>query len=181
MPDEWRGFSFETLALGELRAFKSYRRKDKRLFHYSVTGAFDIDFVVDTQKKVLNRPARFVAIEAKASSQWRSEWHWPLAMIAEHGAIDAAYGVYLGKKDDREPCGHCLAVRRVQSPSVGWRYFLKTSAAPPDSPSLARGQAAEGVVHMMNVPLRGDCLQSLGARRTVAAQPAGLAEKLLEV
>lgn len=98
MPDEWRGFSFETLVLGELRAFNSYRRKDKRLLHYSVTGAFDIDFVVETQKKVLNRPARFVAIEAKASSEWRSEWNRPLAMIAEHGAIDAAYGVYLGKK-----------------------------------------------------------------------------------
>jgi hypothetical protein len=26
------------------------------------------------------------------------EWNRPLAMIAEHCAIDAAYGVYLGKK-----------------------------------------------------------------------------------
>ena len=68
------------------------------MFHYSVTGAFDIDFVVETQKKVFNRPSRFVAIEAKASSQWRSEWNRPLAMISERGSIDAAYGVYLGKK-----------------------------------------------------------------------------------
>ncbi len=98
MPEEWRGFSFETLVLGELRAFNSYRRKDRRLFHYSVTGAFDIDFVVETQKKVFNRPSRFVAIEAKASSQWRSEWNKPLAMLSETGSIAAAYGVYLGKK-----------------------------------------------------------------------------------
>ena len=42
--------------------------------------------------------SRFVAIEAKASSQWRSEWNRPLAMISERGSIDAAYGVYLGKK-----------------------------------------------------------------------------------
>jgi predicted AAA+ superfamily ATPase len=98
MPDEWRGFSFETLVLGELRAFNSYRRKDRRLFHYSVTGAFDIDFVVETKKKVFNRPARFVAIEAKASSQWRSEWNGPLATLSGQGSIDAAYGVYLGQK-----------------------------------------------------------------------------------
>lgn len=39
-----------------------------------------------------------MAIEAKASSQWRPEWNKPLAMISEHGSIDAAYGVYLGKK-----------------------------------------------------------------------------------
>jgi hypothetical protein len=98
MPDEWRGFSFESLVLGELRGFNSYRRKDKRLFHYSVTGAFDIDFVVETQQKVLNRPARFVAIEAKASTQWRPEWSKPLAMVSGHDAINAAYGVYLGNK-----------------------------------------------------------------------------------
>ena len=90
--------AFETLVLGELRAFNSYRRKDKRLFHYSVTGAFDIDFVVETQKKVFNRPSRFVAIEAKASSQWRSEWNKPLAMLSEKGLHDAVYGVYLGTK-----------------------------------------------------------------------------------
>jgi hypothetical protein len=98
MPEEWRGFSFETLVLGELRAFNSYRRKERRLFHYSVTGAFDVDFVVETRKKVFNRPARFVVIEAKASSEWRPEWTRPLATVSEHGSIDAAYGVYLGKK-----------------------------------------------------------------------------------
>jgi hypothetical protein len=39
-----------------------------------------------------------VAIAAKASSQWRSEWNKPLAMLSETGSIAAAYGVYLGKK-----------------------------------------------------------------------------------
>ena len=46
---------------------------------------------------------------------------------------------------------------------------------------LSRGQAAEDVVDVMDAVLCGDGLQSLGARRTVAAEPAGLAEKLLEV
>ena len=98
MPDEWRGFSFETLVLGELRAFDSYLRKDRQFFHYTVAGAFDVDFVVETQKKILSRPGRFVAIEAKASAEWRREWNKPLAMLADQSSLDAAYGVYLGKK-----------------------------------------------------------------------------------
>jgi predicted AAA+ superfamily ATPase len=98
MPEEWRGYSFETLVLGELRAFDSYRRKDRRIFHYSVSGAFDIDFLVETQKKILSRPSRFVAIEAKASTHWKSEWNKPLATLAGQGSIVTAYGVYLGKK-----------------------------------------------------------------------------------
>jgi len=98
MPDEWRGFSFETLVLGEFRAYNAYRRKDKRLFHYSVTGSFDVDFIVETQKKILNHPSRFIAIEAKAASQWRPEWSGPLHTLLGHEAVTAAYGVYLGKK-----------------------------------------------------------------------------------
>jgi hypothetical protein len=84
--------------LGELRAFNAYRRKDKRLFHYSVTGGFDVDFVVETQKKILNRPSRFIAIEAKAASHWRPEWSSPLHTLLGRDAVAAAYGVYLGKK-----------------------------------------------------------------------------------
>jgi hypothetical protein len=46
---------------------------------------------------------------------------------------------------------------------------------------LSRGQAAEGVVHVMDAALFGNRFEPLGARRTVAAEPARLAEELLEV
>jgi len=98
MPEEWRGFAFETLLLGELRAFNAYRRKEKRLFHYTVSNSFDIDFLVETQKKILNRPARYVAIEAKAARHWRHEWSEPLHLLVGNQMITAAYGVYLGTK-----------------------------------------------------------------------------------
>ena len=98
MPEEWKGYSFETLVLGELRAFNSYRRKDKQIFHYTVTGGFDVDFVVEAEKKVLSRPARYVAIEAKAAARWKPEWSVSLRAIVEHRRVSAAYGVYLGTK-----------------------------------------------------------------------------------
>lgn len=98
MPDEWRGFSFETLVLGDLRAFNAYQRKDKPIFHYTVTGGFDVDFVIEAEKKVLSRPSRLIAIEAKATNSWRSEWSAPLGMLADHRHFSAAYGVYLGDK-----------------------------------------------------------------------------------
>jgi uncharacterized protein len=98
MPDEWRGFSFETLVLGELRAFNAYRRKDKSMFHYTVTGGFDVDFVIEAEKKVLRRPSRSIVIEAKATDHWRPEWSAPLGVLADHCRVSAAYGVYLGDK-----------------------------------------------------------------------------------
>ena len=98
MPDEWRGYSFETLVLGELRAYNAYRRKDKQILHYTVTGGFDVDFVIEAEKKVLGRPPRFVAVEAKAAANWRPAWSAELATLAAHRHLSAAYGVYLGSK-----------------------------------------------------------------------------------
>jgi len=98
MPEEWRGFAFETLVLGELRAFNAYRRKEKRLFHYTVSGSFDVDFMVETERKVLSRPAKYIAIEVKASRRWQPEWSEPLRLLASQGVITAAYGIYLGTK-----------------------------------------------------------------------------------
>jgi uncharacterized protein len=98
MPEEWKGYSFETLVLGELRAFNAYRRKDRQIFHYSVTGGFDVDFVIETEKKVLTKPPRFVAIEAKASAHWKAAWSGHLAAFGAHRHVTATYGVYLGTK-----------------------------------------------------------------------------------
>jgi predicted AAA+ superfamily ATPase len=112
MPDEWRGFSFETLVLGELRAFNAYRRKDKPIFHYTVTGGFDVDFVIETEKKVLSRPSRYVAIEAKAADEWRPEWSAPLNALTSHRRFSAAYGVYLGKKAIED--GHVTVLPLVE-------------------------------------------------------------------
>ncbi len=96
MPDEWSGYSFETLVLGELRAFNAYRRKDKQIFHYTVTGGFDVDFVIEVEKKVLSRPSRLVAVEAKATADWKPAWTADLAAVAAHRGVAASYGVYLG-------------------------------------------------------------------------------------
>jgi hypothetical protein len=112
MPDEWRGFSFETLVLGELRAFNAYRRKDKPIFHYTVTGGFDVDFVIETEKKVLSRPSSYVAIEAKAADEWRPEWSAPLNALTSHRRFSAAYGVYLGKKAIED--GHVTVLPLVE-------------------------------------------------------------------
>ena len=100
MPESWRGFSFETLVLNEIRAFNSYHKKDYALFHYDVAGGFDIDIVVENQKKILQRPQSYIAIEAKLAKQWRREWSAPLIAISSDpkSRVSACYGIYLGQE-----------------------------------------------------------------------------------
>lgn len=99
MPESWRGFSFETLVLNEVRAFNSYKKKDCALFHYDIASGFDIDIVIETQKKILQRESSYIAIEAKLAKQWKREWNGPLVAIASDSKsrVRASYGVYLGE------------------------------------------------------------------------------------
>lgn len=98
LPDAWRGFSFEGLVLGELRAYNSYLKRDKNIFHYAVTNSFDVDFVIETTKKILQRPATYIAIEVKLAKKWRSEWTSTLKQLVEapNSPVSRGFGIYLG-------------------------------------------------------------------------------------
>lgn len=98
MPEAWRGFSFESFVLNEIRAYNSYRKKDKSIYHYGVAGSFDVDFIVETQKKILQQPASYIAIEVKLAKKWRPEWMKTLSdfCTVPNSKITACYGVYLG-------------------------------------------------------------------------------------
>lgn len=100
MPDAWRGFSLESLVLNEIRAYNSYRKKDKNIFHYTVTGSFDIDFLIEHQKKILQQQASYIAVEVKLAKQWRPEWTTVLNDFSaeKKSKIHKSYGVYLGKE-----------------------------------------------------------------------------------
>ncbi len=100
LPDTWRGYSFETLVLNEIRAYNSYHKKDRNIFHYDIAGGMDIDIVIETRKKVYQTPQSYMAIEVKFSRKWEREWSLPLkAIVAEPKThIAASYGVYLGDK-----------------------------------------------------------------------------------
>lgn len=100
MPDTWRGFSFESLVLNEIRAYNSYRKKDKNIFHYTVTGSFNIDFLIENQKKILQQPASYIAVEVKLAKHWRPEWTKTLTDFSadKKSKIHTCYGIYLGKE-----------------------------------------------------------------------------------
>ncbi len=98
MPDAWRGFSLESLVLNELRAYNSYYKKDKNIFHYSVSGSFDIDFVVETRKKILQQKSSYLAIEVKLAKRWQTDWTKILMNISKDpkAQIKTCIGIYLG-------------------------------------------------------------------------------------
>lgn len=95
----WKGFAFEALLLHELRGHAALSGKERPIFHYSVSGGFDVDFLVQTRAKTLSAPRRFVAIEAKLGTRIRPKWTNGLrTLLRECGAqVQRGIVVYTGK------------------------------------------------------------------------------------
>lgn len=96
-----RGFALETLVLNELRIRNETSRHERKISFYGVPGSEEIDFIVETRKKTIDRPGRFVTIEVKASKRWRSEFEAPSRSLQARSAksCEAMLGVYLGKDE----------------------------------------------------------------------------------
>jgi uncharacterized protein len=95
----WKGFAFEALLHHELRGYAALAGKERPIFHYSVSGSFDVDFLVQTRPKTLSAPRQFVAIEAKLGGKFKPQWTGGLrTLLHECGSqIRRAIIVYTGK------------------------------------------------------------------------------------
>ena len=99
LESDYLGFLFETFILAQMRAYLSYSQKFFPIFHYSIGGSYDIDFVVMTKKPVMSKKAKYVNIEVKYGSKFKSEWLSGLkdfARIASQHEV-SNHLVYCGK------------------------------------------------------------------------------------
>lgn len=77
----WLGFAFESLVYHELRSHAAISGRPRPIFHYSVSGGFDVDFLVQTRAKTLAAPRQLVAIEAKLGTKPKRGWTAGLATL----------------------------------------------------------------------------------------------------
>jgi predicted AAA+ superfamily ATPase len=95
----WKGFAFEALLHHELRAHAAISGKSRPIFHYAVSGGFDVDFLVQTRAKTLSSPRQLVAIEAKLGAKLKRGWTAGLATLLREcpKIVRRAVLVYQGK------------------------------------------------------------------------------------
>lgn len=98
----WKGFALETLLLQELSVYNNVSAKNRPIHFWRTgrTGAgVEIDFVVETARKTLNKKAEVVAIEAKLATKWDRRWEQGARALAESGTVRVKrmIGVYQGR------------------------------------------------------------------------------------
>ena len=108
-----KGFALETLVLNELRIYNEVSRRERNISFYGVTGSDEIDFIVETQKKTIDRPGQFVSIECKASERWNSDYEKHSRSLYERSkkSHKKMLGVYLGKEELRFGDFHVLPLK----------------------------------------------------------------------
>ncbi|TWW10438.1 ATPase [Planctomyces bekefii] len=94
----WKGFAFEGLVFNELQAYLELSRKGFSISYYGTPGAGEIDFVVETRPKTINRPPEFVTIEVKYSRVWKREFEGPSRSLRSirPESHKRMLGVYMG-------------------------------------------------------------------------------------
>jgi len=94
----WKGYSFETFILNELRAYNHYAHRNRDLYHHALAGSYDIDFVVETQKKTHSRKREGIAISVKNTVKWDSRNNKALIEFqsSSQSKISQLFGVYRG-------------------------------------------------------------------------------------
>jgi predicted AAA+ superfamily ATPase len=74
LESEFLGFQLETLLLAQLRCYLSQTFKFFPIFHYTISGSYDIDFIVQTKRPVMGKKGELICIEVKYGKVYREEW-----------------------------------------------------------------------------------------------------------
>lgn len=96
----WRGFSFESFILNELRAYNHYAHRNRELYHHAITGSYDIDFVVETRKKTHSVRRETIAISVKNTKKWDARSNKPLVEFRSSSKTQVRhlFGIYRGSQ-----------------------------------------------------------------------------------
>lgn len=86
-----KGPLLETMVFNELRAWIAYSGSGGKLHYWRTSEGKEVDFI-------WSRGKHGAGFEVKASNRWRGSWSRALSELLDHGAIQKAYGIYLGNE-----------------------------------------------------------------------------------
>jgi len=100
LDNSWRGFSFESIIVNEVKASNRYLKKNRNLYYYKVSGGDEIDLIIENKKKSISSTQVLTAIEIKLANRWDKRWNNALINFKQKskGKVQHLYGVYCGKE-----------------------------------------------------------------------------------
>jgi len=88
----------ETLIFHELRVYNHVNAKDRPITYCRTGAGVEVDFVIEIERKTVDRTPRVVLLETKLGKQWKRKWEHGLRelMRSDKVSVAGAYGIYTG-------------------------------------------------------------------------------------
>jgi predicted AAA+ superfamily ATPase len=97
---EWLDTALETLIYHELQVYNHTQNKHRPIAFYRTASGVEIDFIIETRKRIGTSPPHIVCLEVKLAERWNRQWDRPMrdltALPGIH--IDRMIGVYMGER-----------------------------------------------------------------------------------
>lgn len=96
----WKGFALETLIFHELRVLNEASGKHRRLSYYRTAADVEIDFIIETRKRMQGEIPAVVCVEVKSAHRWDRSWDRAMRELGASGKVkvEGLYGVYRGNR-----------------------------------------------------------------------------------
>lgn len=96
----WKGTALETLIFHELRVFNHTGGRNRDVFFYRTANGAEIDFVIETRKKMTTSLSHIVCIEVKMAEKWSRSWESAMRSLksSDQIKVDRMIGVYTGQR-----------------------------------------------------------------------------------
>ncbi len=97
---EWLGTALETLIYHELQVYNHTQNKHRPIAFYRTASGVEIDFIIETRKRIGTSPPHIVCLEVKLAERWNRQWDRPMRDLAALPGIhvDRMIGMYMGKR-----------------------------------------------------------------------------------
>jgi len=75
-------------------------KKNRDLFYYKYSGGYEIDLIIENQKKTMSTKQKLTAIEIKSAKKWDKRWNDPLIDFKNKsdGRCKSLLGIYRGNE-----------------------------------------------------------------------------------
>lgn len=94
----WLGLALETVVFHELRTYNASHQKHRSFYYYKTSAGAEIDFIIETKKRLQTNKPELVCIEVKHAKKWDRKWEKAMRNLAQSPKVKVKkmLGIYRG-------------------------------------------------------------------------------------
>ncbi len=95
----WQGAALKTVIIHEIRCYLELHQLHYELFYYNSQSQFEVDLIIECQKKTMAQKALVICIEIKNSKAWDRYWEKSLRLLMQSEVFSVHHSYIVTRTD----------------------------------------------------------------------------------